>query len=72
MVNPLKLRSLELMKFNNIGLFMYTKKHWQFWLFVVCAWALFPLMAIWLMLTHPGKCAKIWNMEICGTWFRSV
>ena len=48
---------------------MYTKRDWQFWLFLVISWGLFPVMAIWLMLTHPGKCALIWKKELTGTWF---
>ena len=48
---------------------MITKRNWQFWIFIFLSWITFPLMAIWLMLTHPGKCAKVWKMEICGIWF---
>ena len=36
---------------------------------VLIAWALFPLIAIWLMITHPGKCALIWKKEMKGDWF---
>jgi len=48
---------------------MYDKNSWQFWLFVFLAWALFPFMALWLWLTHPGKCALIWKKEVTGEWF---
>ncbi|MCD9046820.1 hypothetical protein [Luteimonas sp. MHLX1A] len=37
--------------------------------FIAFCWLLMPLMCIWLMLTHPGKCALIWKREITGTWF---
>lgn len=33
---------------------MYDKNTWQFWIFVLIAWVLFPVTAAWLMLTHPG------------------
>lgn len=32
-------------------------------------WAMFPLMALWLMITHPGKCALIWKKELEGSWW---
>ena len=41
-----------------------------FYVFLFLAWALMPLMTVWLMLTHPGKCALIWKREITGTWFK--
>ncbi len=44
-------------------------KPWEVWLVVVVGWLLFPLLALWLMLTHPGKCAWIWKMELTGAWW---
>jgi len=38
---------------------------------VLCCWITFPILALWLMLTHPGKCALIWKKEMCGTWWES-
>lgn len=36
---------------------------------VFCCWLTFPLLCVWLMLTHPGKCAVAWKRELSGTWF---
>jgi len=38
--------------------------------FIFISWLLMPLMCVWLMLTHPGKCAVIWKRELTGTWFK--
>lgn len=45
---------------------MYDKNTWQFWVFVLIAWALFPVTAAWLMLTHPGRCALITKRLLTG------
>ncbi len=46
------------------------RRRWQVIAFVFAAWALMPVIALWLMLTHPGKCALIWKRELTGTWFK--
>lgn len=38
---------------------------------VFCCWITFPLLCVWLMLTHPGKCALIWKKELSGTWWNN-
>jgi len=48
---------------------MWGKKNHQFWLFVFLSWLSFPILAVWLMLTHPGKCAACWKNELTGSWF---
>lgn len=45
------------------------KKKFDLFFVVTFAWITFPLVAAWIMLTHPGKCALIWKREIEGTWF---
>jgi hypothetical protein len=49
---------------------MYNRRNWQFWVFVFVAWVTFPLTAIWIFFTHPGKCALILKKEITGSWFK--
>ena len=51
---------------------MYTTKDWQFWVFMISSWFSFPALCVWLMVTHPGKCAKAWKMEITDTWFNKI
>jgi len=36
---------------------------------MLAAWLAFPLLALWLWLTHPGKVLKAWKMELSNTWF---
>jgi len=36
---------------------------------VFVLWTLFPVIALWLMLTHPGKCALIWKKELENSWW---
>lgn len=45
---------------------MYDKHTWQFWIFLLLAWILFPLTAVWLILTHPGRCALITKWVLVG------
>lgn len=47
---------------------MYRKSDWQFWGCVLLAWALFPITAAWLMLTHPGRYALITKRLLTGEW----
>lgn len=51
---------------------VYTKKDWQFKLFVIVAWLIFPLVALFIWLTHPGKCAMILKKELTGTWWEKT
>jgi hypothetical protein len=46
----------------------YDKDDWQFWVFVICAWAAMPLMCVWVMATHPGRCAWIWYKVVNNEW----
>lgn len=46
----------------------YDKSDWQFWVFVICAWAAMPLLCAWLMLTNPGRCGWIWMRVAKGEW----
>lgn len=47
---------------------MYDKNTWQFWVFVIISWLLFPITALWLFATHPGRCALITKKLITEKW----
>ncbi len=38
-------------------------------LVVTIAWIFFPLVALWIWLTNPGKCALIFKKELNNSWF---
>ncbi len=40
------------------------------YLFVLISWVTFPIVALWIWVTNPGKCALIWKREITKTWFK--
>lgn len=43
-------------------------KHTAFTLLIL--WMFFPFLAAWIMVTHPGKCIKVWKMELTDSWWK--
>lgn len=35
---------------------------------VAVAWLVWPLTALWLWLTHPGRCALVLKWSLSGKW----
>ena len=47
---------------------MYDQNTWQFWAFLLLSWLAFPITCLWLMATHPGRCALITKRVLLNDW----
>ncbi len=45
------------------------KPELKIYIFVLFAWVIFPLTALWIWVIYPNKCALILKKEVCGTWW---